>query len=232
MAISFTNGSYFFPLLYAIFSSSCYLQHVQSSLATASWIDHSMLTINKNHWLTPKTARFIWDPGGIAVDVIDRPPVLLPSIGSMSPIDLTRAPTVKTASTMSTDFLLLDAWSLLSTLRQWDPGIPTLSTRLRRQWDPGIAKDGIDRSFYGTAVAYPVLSMEQLPVRHDGVDQVQVPSLFQHCHRPPAPLHPSIGSMSPTMSLVEFHPDIASSASVFHHCHPVLSRPTVPNIDT
>jgi len=35
-----------------------------------------------------------------------------------------------------------------------------------------------------------------------------------------------------TVSLVEFHPDIAPSASVFHYCHPVLSRPTVPNIDS
>jgi len=31
-------GSYFFPLLYAIFSSSFYLQHAQSP----SWIDHSI----------------------------------------------------------------------------------------------------------------------------------------------------------------------------------------------
>jgi len=35
-----------------------------------------------------------------------------------------------------------------------------------------------------------------------------------------------------TVSLVEFHPGIASSVSVFHCCHPVLSRPAVPNVDT
>ena len=35
-----------------------------------------------------------------------------------------------------------------------------------------------------------------------------------------------------TVSLVESPPGIASSVSVFHYCHPVLSRPTVPNIDT
>jgi len=95
MAILFANdGSYFFPLLYAIiFSSSCYLQHVQSSLATA-WINCSIglfkpfaptvlcfvltsmstatkMTAAVPHFALTSTAgnsvvtmaRLIWDPG-------------------------------------------------------------------------------------------------------------------------------------------------------------------------
>ena len=131
-----------------------------------------------------------------------------------------------------------------------------------RQWDPGMP-----------------LSLSLMTVHADG-------AFRDRTDRPPAPLHASIGSMSPieclsliawlfcpslsssrptptqpialfiatnileprcrllrsgcldfwltnnTVSLVEFHPGIASSVSVFHCCHPMLARAVVPNVDT
>jgi len=190
-------GHYLFLFL-SIYTASCYpyLEHVQSSMATASWINDLSIDRGRRLAMTvtvtmPSFAiddfalrcnvavddvdtmesplsRRLWDPGihfnvntmttmmeacneSNPVDRIDRPPA------PMSPIDLTPA------STMSTDFLLLDAWLLLSTMLV-----------------------GINSSSLSDTPTWPI---DQVP----SVDQV--PSLFQYCH-------------------------------------PTLSRPTVPNVDS
>jgi len=137
MAIS-TNGSYFFPLLYAIFSSSCYLQHVhvQSSLTKASWIDP--LTINKNHWLTPTLSTDHSKPVA--------PTVLHFALTSTSTLLLTMKrrqwdPGIPKHTRCPSRLLTHVTWlpfPLQLNLR----AVRTKRPRLRRQWDPGI-EDGI-----------------------------------------------------------------------------------------
>ena len=196
LALAHHDVYYYFLLLLIYTTLPCFTRHwVQTALSTIRWIGlfkpfaPKVLYLRRCAMMTVTTARFIWDPGGITIDGIDRPLVPLPSICSMSPIDLTRTPTVKTASTMLTDFLLLGAWLLLSTMLlstiqapcHWDSAFRDD----RRVWEPGIHRD-------------PFLSRPTRPMV----------SMFQHCH-----------------------PGLAT-ASLFHYSHPVLSRPTVPNIDS
>jgi len=131
----------------------------------------------------------------------------------------------------------------------WDPGIALVTHAIGlispislelpvsvfrwlnlRAWDPG--SDGIDRSFF-------------LPTRHSNVGVVTMVQTNRSM-RPwlPSASHlnrsssccclpmPWMNINNNTVSCVEFHPGIAPSVSVFHYCHPVLSRPTVPNIDS
>jgi len=198
--------------------------HVQCSMATASWIDHlsaSRLDV---------------------VDVVD--------------VDV------------NTTMLIAHLTPIRRRRRQWDPGI--VSTMM----SPSTAAacyDGINGN--STSLLTFALRLNVVGV----VDDTMVPLI-----RPPAPLHPSIGSMSPTLILLtvtsiatdnntsfyghngktpsvgfdvntsrrwslSLRPTTVDGAacdpfllrptrptrpmvSMFQHCHPVLSRPTVPNI--
>jgi len=215
-ALALAVGSYLFILsIYATLSYLHLHHHVQGAPATATWIDRGDDLTNASSLSTDHS----------------------------KPV----APTVL-------HFALTSTSTLTMKRRQWDPGIrlafspmmaslyddssvgscdrspidPTMNRsfamvrrlRLRRQWDPGIAKDGIDRSFHlpmSHSNGVVIDRSFHLPSSHSNVVVVMTPwrlpcRLLRRLLRITA-----VG----TPSLV---------ASIFHYCHPVLSRPTVPNI--
>jgi len=191
-------GGYSLILFLSIYATSCSLyQCVESaapSRATTVMIDDFALRrdvavddVDAVDTMESLLSRRLWDPGirlnvntmtttmeacneSNPVDRIDRPP-----------IDLTPA------STMSTDFLLLSAWLLLST-------------------------------------------MLMSPIDNDNRTSVTVA-----CHRDGAA---SFYRSVPTVTMASAMSTVATAyasvgwQSLFHYSHPVLSRPTVPNIDT
>ena len=168
----------------------------------------TMMTATMASW-------FIWDPGGMSpmdpVNRIDRLPVSLHALQFDPPI-----PSIH--------------------FQHSDPGIWSAcrnthvfwQRRRRRQWDPGIPK----RTSVGSSRWRP---MSTLLIRSTAwrVNTTSPPFVCylnrssSWCCLPMPRLN-----INNTVSLVEFHPGIASSVSVFHYCHPVMSLPTVPNIDT
>jgi len=210
--------------------SSC-LQHVQSSMSTASWINRSghstalstmmpssapLLSgrsfIAGDSKVNVTMAQLLWDPGGIPVAGIDRPPAPLhASIGWMlpfDPVDRIGRPPILTVAHLSKPFaptVMNPSMSTISSpLRHgcdqiWDPFSACRDGRLRRQWDPGI-EDGIELSFCFDF---------DLPASHSNVVAVTMAQTNR------STIDASVGWQS-----------------LFHCSHPVLSRPTVPNIDT
>jgi len=104
---------------------------------------------------------------------------------------------------------------------QWDPGMPTSSTRLRRQWDPVIPMVLSLIASVCQRVIPMVLFSSPWRQWDPGMRRQWDPGMLKHSKTqfvlmsPPVPLHASIGS---------------TCRCPFQHCHPVLSRPAVPNV--
>jgi len=124
--------------------------------------------------------------------------------------------------------------------RQWDPGItpmPRLIRSPRRVWDPGIrlAFSPMMASLYdcnnfaltvATGTTVRALSILTMP------SAMVLPANMLHYHHPVfswdtlRPMPPA----APTVDRDPFLRPTRPTVSMFQHCHPVLSRPTVPNI--
>jgi len=167
--------------------------------------------------------RRIWDPGIDCLTIWD------PGIHGLAHGVLAEMPLAPIAS----PFDLLLAFRALPQAARWNvSGDRSFAMARRLIWDPGIA-------------SFAIVGAMGMPVCFE---------VFRR--RPPAPLHASIGSMSPRMLRLTRHrhsiladqpkthdvasvgllfceaPASATVQSIFHCSHPVLSRPTVPNIDT
>ena len=121
-------------------------------------------------------------------------------------------------------------------------------TRRRRQWDPGITKHA-QRSMatppwidlgadFRDDFVLTMMASSGLAIWDPGIASCAIvgtmgmPVYFEvFRRRPPVLLHASIGSMSSYVDRDCHDGLLLYHASVFHYCHPVLSRPTVPNID-
>jgi len=196
MAISFTNGTYFFPLLYAISSSSCYLRHVQSSLATTSWIDRNGAVVDDD-----PTAWFRrqWDPGIFCGCGDSQHACQHSAIDANIAI---RDP--KHNKSGSFLFLLLPiplSYSQLHSVLRW--------------FDLG---DDFVLTMMTVTVTIQSLALPLRPTRPTPWLSYQGDG--DGVHNDCDPFLPWI-----TISSVS-----RGSVSVFHYRHPVLSRPTVPNI--
>jgi len=114
------------------------------------------------------------------------------------------------------------------------------STQLRRQWDPGIAKDGINRSFYMPTSHSNVVVIDRsfYQSHHDctvgRLATLMVFPLIAMIHGlRPSPmtwLRNTDNADTPIPSMHFRFPAQETTMSLFHYSHPVLSRPTVPNI--
>jgi len=130
----------------------------------------------------------------------------------------------------------------------WDPGGITtrpVSPRARRVWDPGIS----NTSIVGRQGHHPFLLRPTRPMVFRFPAQAQeirmarllTPSVFQHCPTsmrsrvPPADMYPP-PTMSPRRSTVtavralSIMAPLVNHESLFQCSHPILSWPTVPNI--
>jgi len=136
--------------------------------------------------------------------------------------------------------------AVLSSLTMIPATMVSLSPALRLIWDPGIVLA------FATAIPVHMATMASLPILVHMATRVSLlmstllirsTACCVNTTSPPFVCYLNRSSsccclampwlnINNTVSLVEFHPDIAPSASVFHYCHPVLSRPTVPNIDS
>jgi len=207
MPFALAVGSYLLILL-SIYATSCSLYlPIQSSMATASWINlQGAETPHHNPCnatmllMYAAMARFIWDPGGISmlpidpVTGVDHPPV--PLHGSMHPSP-TMSPLVdRLCVLLGDDFALLCDDVVVVAAQQLNllavPKSPTIS-------------------FFH--YSHPVLSTMVLTASS---------------RRHPVLLHPTWLRDADPASIASILP----TTSLFHYCHPVLSRPTVPNIDS
>jgi len=236
-ALALAVGSYLFILSVYTTLPCLHLHHVQGAPSTATWIDLSnriastvtnvgaavcrttmasmrvaiatmVMDVTLVTWLTcplpqSQSKQRVWDPG----------------IALMTTVRLTWDPLITTATTDTS----CCAWApTMSHPIDKDRCVATRFSRapeansstpvnrktqphprLQRQWDPGI-----DRFFYF-----------DLPTSHPNVVVVTMVRTNR--------LVPSSAHRDPTTVL-----PLTPSVSIFHYCHPVLSRPTVPNIDS
>jgi len=104
----------------------------------------------------------------------------------------------------------LTDYNLSASRRVWDPGIwPNAS----RHHEPRTAND-FGMSLALMASTMPTVATATTPTNTRLIDRHRQPVCLLHAH------HDSMAR------------PLTPSVSIFHYCHPVLSRPTVPNIDS
>jgi len=119
--------------------------------------------------------------------------------------------------------------------RQWDPGMPTKMPACRNVVDPTVAASPFLIIWDPGRVLAP--SLRSLPtVEHDngnllvccnGLTPMMTVRLTWDSLRSTRPIRSTCCCLPMTMTSVS-----RRSVSVFHYCHPVLSCPTMPNVDS
>jgi len=123
--------------------------------------------------------------------------------------------------------------------RLWDPGIRSTECRVdptaRRQWDPGtwyrspFAFGPSAHASIGFGLHDVVLTMMTvtMPSRRQWDPGIAKDGIDRSFYFELPTSHPNVVVV--TMARTK-ETTLTPSASIFHYCHPVLSRPTVPNI--
>jgi len=118
------------------------------------------------------------------------------------------------------------------TVDDFTVGHPAVSRRVRRLWDRGKDIDVHPTKNRSFAMARRLIwdpGIASCAI----VGAMGMPVYFEvFRRRPPVLLHASIGSMSSCGDRDCHDGLLLCHASVFHCCHPVLSRPAVPNVDS
>jgi len=222
VAISFTNnGRYFFLLLHAIFSSSCYLQHVQfvqsaESLSTSSNIDfaltmsvfdpfaptvlHFALTSTSTLLLTMQLRQWdpgirLWDPGILTI--------LSASMARARLLCLLLLLSYRSVPT-SCFLLFLFTWAFRASRPMPQPTPTWLLCQGDGALQPMVFVPAFDLAIPSTCFHFALTTMASS-------------GLWLSCQ-----VDASLG-LTPSA--------LATVKSIFHYVHPVLSRPTVPNIN-
>jgi len=202
-----------------------------SALATAapsSWKKPTMLSINPPcYGVSP---RLLWDPG-----------ILTMLSASTTTIVTTRArrvwdPGMSNGSICSSISPTIDGCGIQLCCDDNN------CHRARRIWDPDInpgagINPGAEKSLAPTALPFDLMVLyswraTRMPLATMVQINQSTMAIVFHCtvdriDCPPAPLHFNvIVTMIPTTTSM----DKASVERSFQYCHPVLSRPTVPNI--
>ena len=244
-----TSGScylFLFFFIYAILSSCC-LRHVKSAPAEWFWfcfyVDNMMTAVGALLILTITTVtraylppmsiiRLIWDPGIASCCAIDRrvwDPGIHRSVGrntTIPPSSLICQPVLillrcrlcgessyrKLIATDMTD--ANNNTSFSPTASPFDPMVLCSRRATIMQWAPGIAND---------PSALATVDRSNTSKRHASIESMRCDPFL--------PWRAPVDGSAPTVDRDPFllRP-MRPMASMFQCCHPVLSRPTVPNV--
>jgi len=227
-ALVIAVGSHYFLPLFFVYATLLSLAS-QCAESAAPLHCHPVHPRHDAFMVPVSPLRRVWDPGGTLTLSVSSKPTMPPSI--VSPlgtplsirstacrVNVVNVNTTKNGPTMSplVEHAPVGSMSPTETPAQLRRTMASVlyfaltfpahdvdrMSPLRRQWDPGIAKDGIDRSFHpGIASSVSVFHGVH-PVLSDGQDDAS-----NECRG--------------ALALIQ---------SLFQYSHPILSRPTVPNI--
>jgi len=218
LALALTVGSYLLLFVYATLFSLA-TQCVESAAPSRAFFDDLISVL-------PVVAmiRFIWDPGGMqhALDATlpyDGSPCLSLTDYNLSTSYWVWEPT------------MLNLRALPTTPHAEAMLTPSLATHNQRVWDPGIHRSvGCNTTMMDPISFAPlsVLATAAIPGSLT-VDRDVVVILLATAAIPiPVSMATSCRNvLTWTVNVV-----VVTMVNRFHYCHPVLSRPTVPNIDS